>query len=508
MRIGINVGSTQVDAVILSKHGKVVAASETVIQDDETVLAIKEALVSLIRYLRDTDEVRGVFIGATSECQEVKLGKGLAKTGLIRLNRYQSQIQPLMKWPKALSDHVVYTQSVEIGEELDWFNYFQESLARLKEAEVEAIAVVGAFSPMDNCSEQLVKESLNYHLPSIPVTMSHTIGSIGFLERENAAVLNALLSKKMKNTLKGVKDFLSSLGFHCPLWVTRNGGCLMTIEEAIEFPVLTLGSDSANSFRGGAFLAKERSCIVVHVSEGITKIGTMIQERFEESHSQTYVFGIPTNLRMPHSIVLPLGEEKQGALGHDIRHGNPSEKTLREEVLISERKGVSLAERHAGSSASNLEDQQEMWSTLKQSELDREAMTQYVERVNDSIEELQIYDQELPIVVVGSGAPCMMQRLQSQTREVVAPFGYQRCHAVGACLGMVSAEVDQVYHLKDQTKAEVIEEAKEKAIKEAERKGAFPDTISIEQVEEYPFDYLQGEVIRIRVKAVGQVKDS
>ncbi|MED3646855.1 hypothetical protein P4475_08505 [Halalkalibacterium halodurans] len=73
---------------------------------------------------------------------------------------------------------------------------------------------------------------------------------------------------------------------------------------------------------------------------------------------------------------------------------------------------------------------------------------------------------------------------------------------------MVSAEVDQVYHLKDQTKAEVIEEAKEKAIKEAERKGAFPDTISIEQVEEYPFEYLQGEVIRIRVKAVGQVKDS
>ena len=63
----------------------------------------------------------------------------------------------------------------------------------LKAKKVEAVAISSAFSPMNPEPERLLAERVRAALPGVRITESHSIGRLGILERENAAMLNASL---------------------------------------------------------------------------------------------------------------------------------------------------------------------------------------------------------------------------------------------------------------------------------------------------------------------------
>lgn len=65
--------------------------------------------------------------------------------------------------------------------------------------------------------------------------------------------------------------------------------------------------------------------------------------------------------------------------------------------------------------------------------------------------------------------------------------------------------MDKVYWLHDQSKEDIIEEIKGELFSELLMKGAKKESIKIASVEEYPFDYLKGEVMRIRAKAISRL---
>ena len=52
----------------------------------------------------------------------------------------------------------------------------------------------GVFAPTDAQQEIWAAERLRARLPDLAITLSHEIGRLGLLERENAAVLNACLA--------------------------------------------------------------------------------------------------------------------------------------------------------------------------------------------------------------------------------------------------------------------------------------------------------------------------
>ena len=59
------------------------------------------------------------------------------------------------------------------------------------------------------------------------LTLSHEVGLIGLLERENAAVLNESLKPLCKKTVAAFCDALTTLGLKCPFYLTHNDGTII-----------------------------------------------------------------------------------------------------------------------------------------------------------------------------------------------------------------------------------------------------------------------------------------
>jgi N-methylhydantoinase A/oxoprolinase/acetone carboxylase beta subunit len=86
---------------------------------------------------------------------------------------------------------------------------------------------------------------------SVPLS----VGQLGYLERENATILNTSILKFARKTIRGFKLAMSSLGLTCPLFLTQNDGTIIDAEMAEKCPIKTFSSGPTNSMSGAAYLA-------------------------------------------------------------------------------------------------------------------------------------------------------------------------------------------------------------------------------------------------------------
>ena len=146
------------------------------------------------------------------------------------------------------------------------------------------------------------------------VTVSHEIGSLGLLEREDAAALNASLLDVSRAVIEGLAQALTENGLSVDSYLTQNDGTLMTAEQAVKYPVLTLASGPTNSMRGASALAGLSDALVIDVGGTSTDVGILVDGFPRESMHAVEVGGVRTNFRMPDLISIGLG-------GGTIVHG-------------------------------------------------------------------------------------------------------------------------------------------------------------------------------------------
>ena len=135
--------------------------------------------------------------------------------------------------------------------------------------------VSGVFSPIDEHfkQEQHVRTIIRRELPEADIVCSSEVSNIGFLERENASILNASILKFARKTIKGFRAAMKRLDLHCALYLTQNDGTLIDAPSAASLPIRTFSSGPTNSMRGAAYLGlsdfsqagKKTSTIVVDV---------------------------------------------------------------------------------------------------------------------------------------------------------------------------------------------------------------------------------------------------
>ncbi len=112
-----------------------------------------------------------------------------------------------------------------------------------------------SFSPLDPSCEDDGAEILAEICPDVAVTLSHDLGRIGLLERENAALLNASLHDLAITTVAAFRKAIADSGIDAPLFLTQNDGTVMQAEIATAFPVMSFASGATNSMRGAAHLS-------------------------------------------------------------------------------------------------------------------------------------------------------------------------------------------------------------------------------------------------------------
>jgi hypothetical protein len=118
--------------------------------------------------------------------------------------------------------------------------------------------VNGVFSPLDTSpvtQEEQVKKILQRHIPGVDVVCSRDIGRVGYLERENAAILNAAILAFGRVTIGRFQKSIEALGIDCPLYLTQNDGTVLDARAASLAPIRTFSSGATNSLIGALFLS-------------------------------------------------------------------------------------------------------------------------------------------------------------------------------------------------------------------------------------------------------------
>ncbi|MDQ0162858.1 hydantoinase/oxoprolinase N-terminal domain-containing protein [Bacillus alveayuensis] len=516
MRLGIDVGGTNTNAVLVADDGKIVAVSQQLTTDD-ILTGIFEALKQMFSDTKlNPKKIKGVFIGTTHVSNALYFETGLVNVALIRLSKQKSFIKPALKWPKSLKSyirhefHVPSTLSFTKKDPTCVIEneVLSDIFSEIEKSGVEAVCIVGANSPFHEIEEKCVQKQLLERFPDMHVTMSHTIGSLGFIERENAALLNAMLSKVLKNALKGISTIFEKLNVHCPYWLIQNNGSIMSIEEAMHFPILTISSGVLNSLRGASILTELRDFILVDVGGSTINIGKMVNGRMEENVGSSTLLGIEINMPIPAITSLPFGFEsvvkgEKGFLSLEKKKekliGNAQITLDGNKWTITDcfLKKSPIFPFYPNNHKRNLE---------KLSEEECQKIVKFViKETKQAIDKYEELNRDIPIVLVGGASPFLKDRLFGKYRKVYHPAGYAYCNAIGACYAPVSAQLDKVLWLHDEKKEHVIEKRKQEVIDTVIRKGAKRDTVQVVSIKEYPFAYLKGQVLRVRIKAEGEL---
>ena len=304
-RIGVDVGGTNTDAVILDENLSII----TSVKSPTTEKSIDGVLASVQKVLAqsgvDPARISTVTLGTTHCTNAIVQRKSLSKVGVIRIGGpATSAVPPFEGWPADLRETVETTSVIVNG----GHEFNGREIAGLDETairdvcedmrgNVDAVAIIGVFSPVVRDHEERAADIVREVL-GVPMSLSHEVGSVGLLERENATILNAALIHTLESMVTGLETALQRLGIRARLFLGQNDGTLMQLDFALRFPVYTIGSGPTNSIRGAAHLSGMQDALVVDVGGTTSDIGVLVAGFPRQSSHATTIRGIRTNFRM------------------------------------------------------------------------------------------------------------------------------------------------------------------------------------------------------------------
>jgi hypothetical protein len=142
--------------------------------------------------------------------------------------------------------------------------------------------------------------------------------------------------------------------------------------------------------------------------------------------------------------------------------------------------------------------------------LDRGTVERAIARIDamaaEAIDRVRTSADPVPVIAVGGGSVLLPAAMPVASR-IVRPEHYEVANAVGAAIAEVSGEVDRVFMLAEGRDA-MLARARAEAIERAVEAGAERDRVEIAEVDEVPLTYLPSNASRIRVKAIGALRET
>jgi N-methylhydantoinase A/oxoprolinase/acetone carboxylase beta subunit len=507
-RIGIDVGGTNTDAVLL-EGGRVVYAVKSPTTADVTT-GIITALAALARHPGVAGgAIDAVVIGTTHFVNAVVQRRDLARTAAVRVGLpAAASLPPFCDWPSDLAECVRGTVfMLEGGHDYDGRPIvpFDEAGMRraarqIRESGVRAVAVAAIFSPLDPGGEERAKAILAEECPEVAVTLSHQLGRIGLLERENAALLNAALIDLARTTVAGFTTAIAASGITAPLYLTQNDGTVMPAELAAALPVMSFACGATNSMRGAAFLSGLAEAMVIDVGGTSTDVGQLRHGFPREANSVVEIGGVRTLFRMPDLLSIGLG-------GGSVVQADPLAVgpesvgyRLIEEGIVFGGARLTATDIAVAAGRAPIGDSRALTGLSR--DLVRGALGRMHEMIEDAVDRMKTEACDLPLIAVGGGAFLVPDRLAGISQVVRVPHG-DCANAVGAAIAQISGETDQIY--RDLSREDAIAAAEAQARERAVTAGADRANLQTVDVEDMPLAYLPGNALRVRVRVVGEM---
>src|SRR5215510_4381668 len=512
-RLGIDVGGTNTDAVILDAADQVVASVKSPTTADVTT-GIVNALQTVLTASRlPPTAIHYAMLGTTHCTNAIVTRQGLSPVGVIRLGAPATlAVEPLLTWPADLRQIVCQQAFILRG----GHEYNGEPLAALDPQEiraaarqmkghVHAVAVTGVFSPVNPEHELRARDLLREELgDEMPVSLSSEVGSVSLLERENATVLNAALIAVARTAIEGFERAIRQLQIPATPFLGQNDGSLMSVDYALRYPIFTVASGPANSIRGAAYLSQLRDAIVIDIGGTTTDIGILQKGFPRESALAVEIGGVRTNFRMPDLVSIGLGGGSRVHQAEDIRVGPDSVGyRLTEEAQVFGGQQLTATDLAVAAGRIQLGEPYQVQSLPKSVV---EAGLAYIGRsLEDHIDRMKLSADPVPVVAVGGGSILFPEQLRGVS-TIIRPPHYEVANAIGVAIAQVSGTIDRVFALDTMSRAQALDEATRLARERACAAGARPESVEIFDLEEIPLAYLPGNAVRIKAKAAGALR--
>lgn len=514
-RMGIDVGGTNTDAVVIDDNEQVIAETKKPTTED-----VSDGIYGAMREVLQKanvhrSHVRYAMLGTTHCTNAIVERQRLNDIGIIRIGAPAAMaVKPLIGVPddlrQALGGNV---HIIEGGHEFDGreITDFDEDklyeIAHTLKGNVDAIAITSVFSPVVEIHEQRAAEILTEVLDDeVSLSLSSDIGSVGLLERENATILNAAVVNVAKSTADGFVKALNQEGIDADVFFCQNDGTLMGVDYAIRYPIYTVACGPTNSLRGASYLSDRSNALVVDVGGTTTDIGVLVDGFPRESSLAVEVGGARTNFRMPDLMSIGIGGGTIIHINNDGSYMIGPESVgyrIQEQALVfggttltATDVAVAVESASVGDATNVQHLDQALMSAIYQT---------MVEHVESAIDQMKTSAQPMPVILAGGGSVLFPDQLQGAD-EVNRPAHHDVANAMGSAIAQVSGEVERIFAIDEWGREQSLEKAKQMAMNEAVQAGAAADTCKIVDIEDIPLAYLPGNATRIRAKAAGQLK--
>jgi N-methylhydantoinase A/oxoprolinase/acetone carboxylase beta subunit len=523
-RLGIDVGGTNTDAVVLGRADQVLAKAKVPTTPDVTsgIVAALDAVIADSRV--DASRITHAMLGTTHATNAVLERRKLHRVAVIRIGAPATLgVRPMFEWPADLTAVVSAGAAVVPGgiefDGRDLTPFDDDAVARFLGSvagKCDGVAITSVFAPVSARHELLAAEIVKRELGEVRVSLSHEIGSVGLLERENATILNAALAGVAGEVARALGEALAAHSMSPVTFFAQNDGTLMALDHALRYPVLTIGSGPANSIRGAAFLTGRTDALVADVGGTSTDVGVLVNGFPRESSQGVEIGGIRTNFRMPDLVTIALGGGTVLAAGAaDAGAGRPGLADghgpavrlgpesvgyrLRDEALVFGGATPTLTDSAVAIGRARLGDPELTgpWRDLLMAAA-RAADTQLA----DAIDRVKTARGDLTLIAVGGGSILIPDELPGVS-EVIRPDHFDAANAIGAAIASVSGQVDRIFHFGPGGRTAALDEASQEARDHAVAAGADPATVRVVELEEIPLAYLTSPAVRIRAKAAG-----
>ncbi|KAI0430617.1 hypothetical protein F5Y09DRAFT_223202 [Xylaria sp. FL1042] len=525
LRIGVDVGGTNTDGVILdpmraSDPNKGIIAWHKAPTTPDPSIGINDAIVAMFESAGvDPEQIASVTIGTTHFVNAVveRDAARLSKVAVLRLcGPFSQHALPCVDWPEdmrglVLGHYALLKGGLEVDGQL--ISDIDEAQIRkecsvIREKGIRSVVVNGIFSPIDTLrrQEERAAELVRAEIPGCDVVCSKEVANLGFLERENAAILNASILSFARKTIRSFQGPVKRLGLRCPVFITQNDGTILSGDMAAKLPIRTFSSGPTNSMRGAAFLVQnqvDEDIMVVDIGGTTTDVGLLLANGFpRQQAAYSDLGGVRMNFSCPDikSIGLGGGSIVRDGEAFTIGPDSVGYKITKEAIVFGGR--TLTATDCAVLSDENLDVGNR---ELAKEALNDEGLAKFKAVVKYKLEKIidtmKTSPEDLPVLLVGGGAVIAPDTLKGASR-VLKPQWSGVANAIGAAIARVGVVIDTVESTESQTTSQLLEKICERAIEKAIAAGASRSTAKIVEMDTLPLPYIANKS-RFVVRAAG-----
>jgi N-methylhydantoinase A len=275
-RIGIDVGGTFTDLVLVAPDGTIVLDKHATTPRDQSEGVLGGIAQLAVRVGLDRDALladTALVVHGTTTADNTMIEMSGATTGLLTSDGHRDEIEIRRGFKEDIWDPALpppppicpRRRRYGVPERLDFEGHVvvpldeeavRRACRRMKRQGVDSLAIVFLFSFVDPRHERRAREIAAEELPGVMVSLSHEVmPSAPEFERTSTTLVNAYVGPKIERYLGRLADRLRAAGFAGELLVMQSNGGVMPGGYVAQKAVAVMGSGPAGGVNGATAVA-------------------------------------------------------------------------------------------------------------------------------------------------------------------------------------------------------------------------------------------------------------